>query len=87
MDNEFDEMGAEINRIAGAVEFNSNYLLNSAGATVDIQFGAATTDKITISGTDMTSSALGLTSAGITTAAAAIIRRIFHEFPPKLFQA
>jgi flagellin len=71
MDNEFDEMAAEINRIAGALEFNGNYLLNSATATVSIQFGAATTDKVDISGTDMTSSALGLTAANITTASAA----------------
>jgi len=71
MDNEFDEMAAEINRIAGALEFNGNYLLNSATATVSIQFGAATTDKVDISGTNMTSSALGLTAASITTASAA----------------
>jgi len=71
MDNEFDEMAAEINRIAGATEFNGNNLLNSATATVSIQFGAATTDKVDISGSDMTSSALGLTSASITTASAA----------------
>ena len=69
MDNEFDEMAAEINRIAGATEFNGNNLLNSATATVSIQFGAATTDKVDISGSDMTSSALGLTSASIDTTA------------------
>jgi len=72
MDNEFDELAAEINRIAGAVEFNSNYLLNSATASINIQVGDAATDVITISGTDMTSSALGLTSVGITTATAAM---------------
>ena len=71
MDNEFDEMAAEINRIAGAVEFNGNTLLNSANATISIQFGAATTDKVDVSGTDVTSSALGLTTASITTAASA----------------
>ena len=71
MDNEFDEMAAEINRIAGATEFNGNTLLNSAGATVSIQFGANITDKVDITGTDMTSSALGLTTASITTAASA----------------
>lgn len=71
MDNEFDEMAAEINRIAGATEFNGNALLNSATATVSIQFGANTTDKVDITGADMTSSALGLTAASITTASAA----------------
>ncbi len=71
MNNEFDEMAAEINRIAGAVEFNGNTLLNSATATISIQFGAATTDKIDITGTDMTSSALGLSTASISTTASA----------------
>ena len=72
MDAEFDEMAAEINRIAGAVAFNSNFLLNNSAASVDIQFGAAETDKITIEGCDMTSSALGLSGAagaGITSVA------------------
>ena len=69
MDNEFDEMAAEINRIAGATTFNGNTLLNSATASVAIQFGAATTDKVDITGCDVTSSALGLTSASIDTVA------------------
>ena len=65
MDNEFDEMAAEINRIAEGTEFNGNTLLNSAGATISIQFGAATTDKIEVTGSDITSSALGLSTASI----------------------
>ena len=71
MNNEFDELAAEINRIAGAVDFNGNQLLNSATATISIQFGTATTDKIDITGSDMTSSALGLSTASISTAASA----------------
>ena len=39
MDNEFTEMAQEINRIAGATTFNGNTLLNSATATIAIQFG------------------------------------------------
>jgi flagellin len=69
MDNEFDEMAAEINRIAGATEFNGNTMLNSATASVSIQFGAATTDNVEITGCDMTSDALGLSTASIDTAA------------------
>ena len=69
MDNEFAEMAAEIDRIAGAVTFNGNPLLNSASASIDIQVG--TTDKIAITGVDVTSSALGLGSASLATAAAA----------------
>jgi flagellin len=71
MDNEFDEMAAEINRIAGAVAFNGNVLLNSASASIDIQVGTGATDQITIAGVDVTSSALGLTTASITTTGAA----------------
>jgi flagellin len=71
MNNEFSEMAAEINRIAGSISFNSNYLLNSASATVDIQFGGATTDSITVDGVDMTSSALGVSTATIGTVAGA----------------
>ncbi len=71
MDNEFDEMADEIDRIAGSVTFNGNVLLNSAGASIDIQVGTATDDKITISGVDVTSSALGISSASIATAQAA----------------
>jgi len=71
MNSEFTEMAAEIDRIAGGTAFNGNTLLNSATATVAIQFGAATTDKISVTGSDMTSSALSLTTASISTVASA----------------
>ncbi len=71
MDNEFDEMAAEINRIAGATEFNGNTLLNSATASVSIQFGAADSDSVSITGCDMRSSTLGLSTAAITSTASA----------------
>ena len=71
MDSEFDEMAAEINRIAGGTAFNGNALLNSATATIAIQFGAAATDKIDVTGSDLTSTALSLTTAGIGTVASA----------------
>jgi flagellin len=71
MDNEFNEMAEEIDRIAGATAFNGNYLLNNSATSVSIQFGANDTDKVTIDGCDMTSSALGLTTASINTDTAA----------------
>lgn len=71
MNNEFGQLAAEINRIAGAIEFNSNQLLNSATATVSIQFGTAATDKIDVTGSDLTSSALGLSSASISSTTSA----------------
>jgi len=71
MDNEFDEMASEINRIAGATTFNGNTLLNSATASIAIQFGAATTDKVDITGCDVTSATLNLSTASIGTVASA----------------
>ncbi len=71
MDDEFTELAAEIDRIAGAVEFNGTTLLNSASASVDIQVGAAATDTINIAGVDVTSSALGLSAVDISTTAGA----------------
>lgn len=67
MNHEFEEMASEINRIAGATEFNDNRLLNSASASITIQFGANTTDIVSVTGCDMTSSALGLSSLSIDT--------------------
>ena len=67
MSNEFSEMASEINRIAGATEFNGNTLLNSATVSISIQFGVNTTDVVSLTGCDMTSSALGLSSASIDT--------------------
>jgi len=67
MNDEFTELAAEIDRIAGAVEFNGTTLLDSAGASVDIQVGAAATDTINIAGVDVTSSALGLSAVNIST--------------------
>ena len=67
MNYEFQEMASEINRIAGATEFNGNKILNSASATIKIQFGENTNDIVSVSGCDMTSSALGLDSTSINT--------------------
>jgi flagellin len=65
MNNEFSEMASEINRIAGATEFNGNTLLNSATASISIRFGTNATDVVSVTGCDMTSSALGLSSVSI----------------------
>jgi len=71
MNNEFAEMAEEIKRIANATTFNGNELLNNSAASIAIQFGAASTDIVTVSGCDVTSSALGLSSASIGTVQAA----------------
>jgi len=71
MNSEFTQMAEEIDRIAGGTAFNGNTLLNSANATIAIQFGGATTDKIDVTGSDMTSSALNLSNASINRVASA----------------
>ncbi len=67
MDSEFDEMAAEIDRIAGATEFNATKMLDNS-ATVTIVFGDAT-DQIEIDGSKITTAGLGLTTTSIDTAA------------------
>jgi flagellin len=69
MDNEFDEMANEIERIATATDFNGIKMLDNS-ATVSIHFGGAT-DKIDVVGSKMTKAGLGIDSLAITTAASA----------------
>jgi len=69
MDNEFDEMASEVNRIATATDFNGIKMLDNS-ATVSIHFGGAT-DKIDVTGSKMTKAGLGISTLSITTAAGA----------------
>ncbi len=69
MDNEFDEMANEVERIATATDFNGIKMLNNS-ATVSIHFGGAT-DKIDVTGSTMTKVGLGVDALSITTAASA----------------
>jgi len=70
MDNEFAQMIAEIDRIAGSTDFNSINLLNSAASTnsATIHFGSSET--IVVRSVDVRSAALGVDSgvASISTA-------------------
>ena len=71
MDNEFQQMASEIDRIAGSTDFNSVKLLNATGASAaaTIHFGVG--QSITVDSVDVQASALGLSSASIATAGAA----------------
>jgi len=69
MNNEFRQMAAEIDRIAGSTQFNSVNLLNSAGGSATIHFGVG--QSITVSSVDVRASALGVASSSIATTAAA----------------
>ncbi|MFA5238947.1 MAG: flagellin [Phycisphaerae bacterium] len=61
MQNEFAEMGEEIDRIAGATKFNDISMLDAAG-TVAIHVG--TTDTISVNKYDMTQEGLSMETAG-----------------------
>ena len=69
MDNEFDQLVDEIQRIATATDFNGIKMLDNS-ATVSVHFGGAT-DKIDIVGSKMTKAGLGISALSITTAASA----------------
>ncbi len=70
MDNEFDEIAAEINRLAGSTDFNGISMLDNSAA-ISIHFGG-TSDSISVSGKDMTTTGLGLDAASIAGATSAI---------------
>ena len=63
MDNEFQQMAAEITRVAESTDFNGIKLLASGGSNASIHFGNSA--PITISAHKMTASGLGLSSAVI----------------------
>ena len=64
MHSEFDELRQEIDRIAGATKFNGISMLDNS-TTVSIHFGELTTDKIDITGSNMTSASGGLAITGL----------------------
>jgi flagellin len=67
MDSEFDEMADEIERVAGATEFNGIKMLDNS-ASVSIHFGDAT-DFIAVEGSDCSKSGLGISASNIDSAA------------------
>ena len=67
MNNEFTQMVAEIDRIATTSSFNSVNMLNSASGNISVHFGVGS--SITVNSVDVQTSALGLDSASVSTAA------------------
>jgi flagellin len=79
INDEFQQMGAEIGRIAGSTSFNGITMLNSASGTVTIQVGTGntTSDQITVNLADTTVAGLKLDNVKIdsqTGAAAALAK-------------
>ena len=66
MDNEFQELATEIDRVANRTEFNETAMLNSASGSQDIHFGVdsgGTASTVTVNSVDITAATLGVTSA------------------------
>ncbi len=73
MQNEFNEMRTEIDRIAGATTFNDIQMLNSAGKSVSIHFGEFS-DNISVTTANLTSASHALNTTGMTIAGASSAR-------------
>ena len=73
LQQEFAALQSEINRIAAVTEFNGITILQSAGVSIQLQVGvdAVSADRITISGVQATTSAIGVATISISTAGAA----------------
>ena len=67
MDDEYNQILSEIDRIANTVEFNGLSLLSGTGASLDVQVGLGSTvdDRITIVTAAITASGLNLTSGSL----------------------
>jgi flagellin len=70
MDDEFQAILTEIDRIAGSVGFNGNTLLSTGAVAIDVRFGEAT-DVITVDPADATAIGLGVDGLDIATAGTA----------------
>jgi len=64
MDNEFNEMRVEIDRVAESTEFNDIKMLDNS-ATVSFHFGKLATDNISVTGSNVTSASSGLNITGL----------------------
>jgi flagellin len=73
MNAEFQEMAAEMDRIASSTNFNGTTLLNSASGTLTIHVGTGNTsnDKITVALVDASVAGLGIGTLNIGTVASA----------------
>lgn len=64
VDDEFQALVTEINRIAQTTEFNGIQLLDGTQASLDLQVGIDAGQTITVNLQDTTTATLGLTAAG-----------------------
>ena len=74
IDAEFQDLVAEIDRVAAVTEFNGTLLLDGTAPTVDFQVGTGSTanDVIQVTGVDATSTGLAITGLDLTNVANAL---------------
>ncbi len=73
LNDEYNSILTEIDRITSTVEFNGQTLLSGSGAALDIQIGTGNTanDRITVSTSGVSASGLGLASDALLTGSGA----------------
>ena len=73
INDEYNQLLSEIDRIAATVEFNGVSLLDGNGASIDVQVGTGNSsdDRITIETSSVSASGLGLSSGTLLTASGA----------------
>ena len=69
LDNEFQELISEIDRVATTTEFNDFQLLDGSVATTDIQVGIDAGDTVTVNLQDTTAATLAISTLDVTSAA------------------
>lgn len=70
LNNEYNALLSEIDRISATVEFNGRTLLSGSGATIEVQIGtgSSSNDSIAITTTGVSASGLALTTDNLLTA-------------------
>lgn len=70
LNNEYNALLSEIDRISATVEFNGRTLLSGSGATIEVQIGtgSSSNDTIAITTTGVSASGLALTTDNLLTA-------------------
>jgi flagellin len=69
LDSEFQELSAEIDRIASQTTFNGINLLDGSAATIDIQVGVNSGETLTVALADTTAATLAIAALDVTSAA------------------
>jgi flagellin len=80
--DEFEQLTAEIDRIANATEFNGTALCDGTTASLDVQVGIMNTadDRITITLSDLTASNLGVDTGAVDLSSASAAQSAIDAF-------